>query len=67
MTDSLSVVVHVFASHVLMSVSVDETLLPRSVSHQQMIYLRLNSFKYSFLTNIILFNNDYLFAHSFMV
>ena len=29
MTDSLSKAVHAFASHVLMSVSVDETLLPR--------------------------------------
>ena len=29
MTDSLSIAVHAFASHVLMSVSVDETLLPR--------------------------------------
>ena len=29
MTDSLSVAVHAFASHVLMSVLVDETLLPR--------------------------------------
>ena len=29
MTDSLSIAVHAFASHVLMSFSVDETLLPR--------------------------------------
>ena len=29
MTDSLSIAVHAFASRVLMSVSVDETLLPR--------------------------------------
>ena len=29
MTDTLSFAVHAFASHVLMSVSVDETLLPR--------------------------------------
>ena len=29
MTDSLSVAVHAFASHELMPVSVDETLLPR--------------------------------------
>ena len=28
-TDSLSIAVHAFASHVLMSVSVDVTLLPR--------------------------------------
>ena len=28
MTDSLSIAVHAFASHVPMSVSVDETLLP---------------------------------------
>ena len=32
MTDSLSVTVHAFASHVLMSVSVDETLLRRWVN-----------------------------------
>ena len=32
MIDSLSVAVHVFASHVLMSVSDDETLLPRLVN-----------------------------------
>ena len=29
MTDSLLIAVHAFASHVLMTVSVDETLLPR--------------------------------------
>ena len=29
MTDSLSIAVHAFVSRVLMSVSVDETLLPR--------------------------------------
>ena len=29
MTDSLSIAVHAFASRVLMSVSVDETLIPR--------------------------------------
>ena len=29
MTDSLSVAVHAFANRVLMSASVDETLLPR--------------------------------------
>ena len=29
MTDSLSIAVHVFASYVLMSISVDETLLSR--------------------------------------
>ena len=29
MTDSLSIAVHAFASRVLMSFSVDETLLPR--------------------------------------
>ena len=29
MTDSLSKVVHAFASHMLMSFSVDKTLLPR--------------------------------------
>ena len=29
MTDSLSIAVHAIASRVLMSVSVDETLLPR--------------------------------------
>ena len=29
MTDRLSIAVHAFASRVLMSVSVDETLLPR--------------------------------------
>ena len=29
MTDSLSLAVHAFASRVLMSVSVDETLLPK--------------------------------------
>ena len=32
MTDSLSIAVHIFASHVLTSVSVDETLLPRKVN-----------------------------------
>ena len=32
MTDSLSIVVHAFASRVLMSVSVDETLLPMKVN-----------------------------------
>ena len=32
MTDSLSIAVHAFASHVLKSFSVDETLLPRSVN-----------------------------------
>ena len=31
MTDSLLIAVHAFASHVLISVSVDETLLPRQV------------------------------------
>ena len=29
MTDNLSIAIHAFASRVLMSVSVDETLLPR--------------------------------------
>ena len=29
MTDSLSIAAHAFASHVLMPVSVDETLFPR--------------------------------------
>ena len=29
MTDSLSIAIHAFASRVLMSVSIDETLLPR--------------------------------------
>ena len=29
MTDTLSLAVQAFASHVLMSVSIDETLLPR--------------------------------------
>ena len=32
MTDSLSIAVHAFASRVLMSVAVDETLLPRLVN-----------------------------------
>ena len=32
MTDSLSIAVHTFASDVSMSVSVDETLLPRKVN-----------------------------------
>ena len=32
MTDSLSIAIHVYASHVLMFVSVDEILLPRSVN-----------------------------------
>ena len=32
MTGSISITVHTFASRVLMSVSVDETLLPRSVN-----------------------------------
>ena len=32
MTDSLSIAVHAFANHVLMSFSVDETLLPRYVN-----------------------------------
>ena len=32
MSDSLSIAVHALASHVLMSVSVDETLLPRYVN-----------------------------------
>ena len=32
MTQSLSTAVHAFASHVLMSVSVDETLLPRKAN-----------------------------------
>ena len=32
MTDSLSLAVHDFGSHVLISVSVDDTLLPRSVN-----------------------------------
>ena len=32
MTDSLSIVVHAFASYVSMSVLVDETLLPREVN-----------------------------------
>ena len=32
MTDSLSIAVHAFASRMLMSVSVDETLLPRQVN-----------------------------------
>ena len=32
MTDSLSIAVHAFASHMFMSFSVDETLLPRSVN-----------------------------------
>ena len=32
MTDSLSIAVYAFASHVLISVLVDETLLPREVN-----------------------------------
>ena len=38
MTDSLSIAVHAFVSRVLMSFSVDETLLPMN-SHQKCLYL----------------------------
>ena len=45
MTDSLSLAVHAFASRVLMSVSVDETLFPRLVNFSTSLFFNFKFLK----------------------
>ena len=60
MTDSLSIAVHAFASRVLMTVLVDETLLPRLVKYvliPPFVFLLYFNLTFACFKNIVFYNS----------